>query len=111
MKIRSGFVSNSSSSSFVIYGVWIKDASGVVDFTEDEGDSVIIEKAVKTITDKVFDFEFYNEDELDGYYIGVHPASCPDDMTMGDFKKGIRDRLEKIIPNTSCGWHQEEFYC
>jgi len=78
MKIRFGFFSNSSSSSFCIFGLSIDDIEEL-NFEGIEG--------------------FYGED--DGlYYIGSSLVCCGDDETMGDFKRKIMEKIRSKAKET-----------
>ena len=73
MKIRNGFVSNSSSSSFMIMGRWLDDELENTDDLEEQG---------------VF---FHNEDES-GPCVGVD-FDIEDNETWGDYKA----RVAKVL--------------
>ena len=75
MKLRNGFVSNSSSSSFMIMGKWIDDSPENTDELEEKG------------------IYFYEADE-DGPCIGVG-FDIKDDETWGQFKARVADCLTK----------------
>lgn len=66
MKIRSGFVSNSSSSSFIVFGNWVDELPDNQDELDDKGISCY-------------------EDEEDGACVGVS-IDIKDDETWGQFK-------------------------
>ena len=110
MKIRSGFVSNSSTSSFLIYGVAVESSklkellderaksSGAVEEDEDmESDdehfclSTILEK----ICDKV-DFEFHFPTD-DTWYIGRSWSDIGDDQTGAQFKKEVEEAIDDML--------------
>jgi hypothetical protein len=80
MKIRSGFVSNSSSTSFCIYGVYSKKCS---------------DEAMKTMKG----IQAFEEPYGDGSYIGVPLQECRDDETMGDFKKRVVELINSQAVN------------
>ena len=97
MKIRSGFVSNSSASSFLLYGVDNPDISAMAEYLnsiepdtyseEDEGD--IIETFCKK-----FGLEYYN---VDGEWtIGKSWSDVGDNQTGAEFKKTVQDALDLI---------------
>jgi hypothetical protein len=99
MKIRLGFVSNSSSCSFCIYGIAIDKS------TANEG-----ELEEKT-TDSLLRLE-YGEHEGWSYYIGRNWDSIKDDETGAQFKKSIEDEIERLgLGNTGdCCTHEEGWY-
>lgn len=85
MKIRSGFVSNSSSSSFCILGV--------------EVDSETFKK-VNAIPYKERNEETLNTEtsiSYEGqYYLGYEPGKMKDDETLGHFKDRIVNAASKL---------------
>lgn len=105
MKTRMGFVSNSSSSSFCIYGAYVepKDA-------EDVASGEIYE-----LRDKAEKAGFYTSDGPDyygdGLYIGRELSTIKDDETGAQFKKDVQDRLEKFLgKKVDCCIYQEGWY-
>jgi len=110
MKIRTGFVSNSSSSSFCIFGTFFtqKDLLEYFDIPAD----------TENIID---DFEklglpYCTGPEYDdgGVYVGRSVMDCKDDQTMGDFKKQIMDeinaKLKKPLTTKSYSFISEAWY-
>ena len=82
MKIRNGFVSNSSSTSFYLMGVMHKDKD------EPElikGSNLCVEYACNECDDSI--------------YIGLPPESMKEDETLRQFKQRIFDELNKIFPD------------
>ena len=125
MKIRSGFVSNSSSSSFILYGVHMEEE----DFTEVAMD--ILKNNAKDTDfdpeDEESDYGFYELAEasfefidlewstggqgFEGIYIGLDPRSFDEDKTMKQNKKDIEDKIKALFPNSGkCSWHEEAYY-
>ena len=104
MKIRLGFVSNSSSTSFCIYGMNISgDNLKEIFEVEDEDDF-----------DPGNDLDvFFNEDGSE-VYIGRSLMDCKDDETMGNFKKKIIDDIKKSskkpIDDNEFDYFEESFY-
>jgi len=101
MKIRTGFVSNSSSSSFCIFGVYL-DSEEIDDVFGFEYDTESDDRKDDERWNKVesLGFDYYGpNDYWDGYYIGVEVSECPDDQTMGDFKKSIIEKINAKAKN------------
>ena len=86
MKIRYGFVSNSSSSSFCAYGTCINDYQEYDDNDEPKHD---LDKLLK---DTCLDYMIGDDNEL---YIGRAPSTIEDDETGKEFReRAKRDILE-----------------
>ena len=89
MKIRKSFVSNSSSTSFSIYGVYLPENKVPEQFREQMYDDGAFEG-----------FSVNCPPDGDCFYIGKSPEKCRMDQTMGDFTASIRkdltDALAKI---------------
>jgi len=134
-KIRNGFVSNSSSSSFMIYGGSLNldgDLSKIIEKllegkseTEkaDILDCVYEDKEHKDVN--AYELREYLYDvapkefniESAGYdgeyvYIGKDPSSQPDNQTHGDWKKEIQDKLKNVLGDGigGFGWHEDCSY-
>jgi hypothetical protein len=88
MKTRSGFVSNSSSSSFLIYGTTVPDDGDIDDLWGD------IEEKLATAELKGYEVTG-GPDGSDCIYIGKSWASIGDDETGKQFKNRIETELKK----------------
>jgi len=107
MKIRNGFVSNSSSSSFLIYGICmsandLESFEKMAEKMEEDGEYVDIEEI---LNNELTAYSPYD----DNYYIGLSPDKCRDDQTMGDFKKSIEDTLVKHFGERIRQWKMDFF--
>ena len=133
MKIRQGFVSNSSSSSFCLYGVSLE---------EDEMKEALIEKGYATEEDlseglyewlDEWSFEYnlkekglskeeiaeklanrplagfeYESMEGDYHWIGISWKNIKDDETGAEFKALIDKKMKEIFgEDIECGTHQQ----
>ena len=94
MKIRNGFVSNSSTTSFCIYGTTVKKIS---EQYEDDY--------------KIGDLEV-NRLSWGDYYVGLSPDSIGDNETGAEFKARVKLEIEKElgIKDPKCHWYCEAEY-
>jgi hypothetical protein len=102
MKIRNGFVSNSSSSSFCIVGVSLEgdefEKAASLKRTDDEEYIDRYEQfEILCKKKKVSDLEFFT-DEDDYVFIGKDIFSMKDSETMGEFKNRTLKDFNKILP-------------
>jgi len=78
MKIRNGFVSNSSSSSFVLYGSYVDD------LTEEQKEKF-----------NEHDFLTFLQDDEEGDVIGIYPHQIDENLPLVKTKKMIYNVLKK----------------
>lgn len=105
MKIRNGFVSNSSSSSFMIFGTYIptKDIVKSEDNYYDD-----IEKALEGTG---LTFSFGASDYHEEVCIGRSYSSIKDDETGKQFKNDVEEKLEKLLGHkVDCDCCSEAWY-
>lgn len=118
MKIRMGFVSNSSSSSFCIYGCTVNKNFGI---------DILTEKAIELLKSK----DFIEDDEItdnyeamekipvpftwcgeEGYIaIGNSPWEMNDNETKLEFQKRTEDQIKEYFKIDKFDWECEDYYC
>jgi hypothetical protein len=98
MKIRAGFISNSSSSSFCILGV-------VADHD--------LNSEIKWDLPKGFVYE-YGISDYDGEFIGMNPESLDENMTIKQHKEYIAKTLSESygveVKSEEVSWHCDGGY-
>jgi len=98
MKLRTGFVSNSSSTSFCIYGTTIEGKGSDFDFQ-------------RKIEELKLDCHA-SDQESDDLFVGGSLENCRDDQTMGEFKKEVEKKLKKLLKDGKfeCATRQDGWY-
>ena len=110
MKGRSGFVSNSSSSSFVVYGTAFDSdefldliqSSGILDgkYSKEEIESAKEDGDTYEILEEAADkagLEVQSDYENGTTYIGVSPFKIKDNETGEQFKARVTESIEKLV--------------
>ena len=125
MKIRSGFVSNSSSSSFCIYGTYLefseiieklkasnlltKDESRKFDEDEDADEDEYMYENLEELLSEKTDLSLYFDYEGDSAWIDW--SSIGDDETGRQFKEDVESELIKVFgTDVDFGTHDETIY-
>jgi len=96
MKIRKGFVSNSSTTSFCIYGAFLETYVG--ECHSDMWSEV-----------KKYNLEIHT-DQDSGYYVGRSWDTIADDQTGKQFKESIKEALKEMTGKDQDCQHFERAY-
>jgi hypothetical protein len=108
MKVRNGFVSNSSSSSFLIWGAMVKQSDVAIpddmekyDFIETTGNLV----------------QYAGPDDDYCFYVGRCPSECGGDETMNQFKARVEAEAKEFLQKYNVdatavkfGWQDAAWY-
>ena len=117
MKVRAGFVSNSSSSSFCIYGTEM-DLSDLIEKIKES--NLLPEEELERMEENDEWYELgeileektglstYQSEEY--FWIGREWSSIDDEETGAQFKEGIKTKLEEVFGPTDCYTYDEEIY-
>ena len=93
MKVRTGFVSNSSSSSFCIFG------------------AVLPENTEEISLPSELEYSYGISDYYDSILVGTAPWNMKEDETRKQFEERVTKEIKKTFgPNIECRWHIDGGY-
>lgn len=119
MKIRHGFISNSSTTSFCIYGTDV-DVFGfsdekIMEWVKANGDEESLQEEYNGEVQDYVSEDYYaflewitegtdlEIDYLDdSYYVGMPYTAWKDDETAKEFRERVETEIKKIIPDATC---------
>jgi len=112
MKIRNGFVTNSSSTSFCIYGFYASDEkllemAHVQSVDEDEEDIYEALESISKVNQDIFGYlDFHHEDCSDYSYVGVRMADL-----LKKYHDKTWDQVQEIISKAfiEAGFTEEKY--
>ena len=122
MKIRVGHVSNSSSTSFLVYGarfdcsstkslikVAAKLGLDISEYGKDE-ENIEMYELLSDVAEKL-SLESYSGGGAYYRYIGITPSEIGDDETGGQFKAKIEKKIAEVFgEDVKCAYHEEAYY-
>jgi hypothetical protein len=108
MKIRQGFVSNSSSTSFCLYGTVVEPEDIIKYCRKLELDYKY--DAIDALTDKLGLSYHQAYQESDSYVIGRSHADMDSDQTRKQFEEEIQEKLKQLDPEIKCSLHEGGWY-
>ncbi len=112
MKVRSGFVSNSSSSSFCIYGAEI-DSCDFEEKIKKLNPELADEECIYELTESLdTTLDIHTPSDYDTIYIGRSWSSIGDDETGKQLKENVEKEIKKLFgEDIKCSTQEEAYYC
>jgi hypothetical protein len=107
VKVRTGFVSNSSSSSFLIWGVYLSESKirELLPLPEGSVYRALDERLKGT------DLESHSPGYDSNHYIGLSWDKVKDDETGAHFKARVQEALTRVFgAPVECGTHEEAWH-
>lgn len=116
MKVRQGFVSNSSSSSFCILGVLCQGYGADEKFKTEEMEDKLEELYDNWYSDKkcVLSIKRGIEEYYEHKLAGAYPSQMKDDETLKEFKQRILDEFKRYdieVEMDDLKWHTDGGFC
>ena len=116
MKLRAGFVSNSSTTSFCIYGIALESKNEIKQAWNKlfpnkpfDNKNADMYDACEEIAEAL-SLEYQCGEEGYCHYIGTEFTSIPEDITPKQFKKSISDTIKSAFgEDAKCGLHEESY--
>jgi hypothetical protein len=109
MKTRNGFVSNSSASSFCIFGCVIENISYEEDCIDANNDFESLYDELYS-SDKPKDVAVEIMEYDSNIYVGISPWKCRNDETMGQFKDRTKKTVTEFLKQHKIDTAELKFY-
>ena len=115
MKCRPGFVSNSSSTSFVLFGAYFDGSDKVLQEAvgDDEAYGYELRELLEELV-KDTSLNVWSGYDCEYLYVGKDPSKMGMDETMRQFQDTIKDEMIKIgikiAEDEKLGFHEECYY-